>query len=29
MFFSGISSSSSADVAVLSRTLAPPMAREG
>src|SRR5205085_871236 len=29
MFFSGISGSSSADVAVLSRTLAPPMAREG
>src|SRR3954466_7689952 len=29
MFFSGISGSSSADVAVLSRTLAPSMAREG
>jgi C4-dicarboxylate transporter, DctM subunit len=29
MFFSGISGSSSADVAVLSRTLAQPMAREG
>src|SRR5256885_7128150 len=29
MFFSGISGSSSADVAVLSRTLAPAMAREG
>src|SRR5690349_25017888 len=29
MFFSGISGSSSADVAVLSRTLAPCMAREG
>jgi len=29
MFFSGISGSSSADVAVLSRTLAKPMAREG
>src|SRR3954464_10545069 len=29
MFFSGISGSSSADVAVLSRTLAPPMSREG
>jgi tripartite ATP-independent transporter DctM subunit len=29
MFFSGISGSSSADVAVLSRTLAPEMAREG
>jgi C4-dicarboxylate transporter, DctM subunit len=29
MFFSGISGSSSADVAVLSRTLGPPMAAEG
>src|SRR5436305_5665857 len=29
MFFSGISGSSSADVAVLSRTLAPSMAKEG
>lgn len=29
MFFSGISGSSSADVAVLSRTMAKPMAREG
>ena len=29
MFFSGMSGSSSADVAVLSRTMAIPMAREG